>query len=167
MGLDCLKPNSQALAMGSLRRSDTRLDNEMSERTSERCRNGLWLVHCMSEQGRPPVATPPNGRMEDDCTRSSAPAAVLRADWASASAALHRARACAAVQAREARAARPTASLAVLKGARTEAELGLRHGHLWPGDRRRCGGRGQRRRLLDGPGQRRCRIGARAMHREG
>jgi hypothetical protein len=36
--------------MGSFRRSDTRLDNEMSERTSERCRNGLSLGHCMSER---------------------------------------------------------------------------------------------------------------------
>ena len=54
MGLDCPKPNSRAFAMGSLRRSDTRLDNEMSERTSERCRNGMSLGHCMSERGRRP-----------------------------------------------------------------------------------------------------------------
>ena len=36
--------------MGSLRRLDTRLDNEMSERMSQRCPNGLSLGHTRSKR---------------------------------------------------------------------------------------------------------------------
>jgi hypothetical protein len=93
--------------MGSLRRSDTRLDNEMSERTSERCRNGLSLGHCMSERAGRRSRRSRTGEWKVTVRGALRLAAVLRADWASATAgsATHRA-SCTAVQARAARTAK-------------------------------------------------------------
>jgi hypothetical protein len=49
--------------MGSLRRLDTRLDDEMSERMSQRCPNGLSFGHTMSKRrGWRGRATTPSGQ---------------------------------------------------------------------------------------------------------